>query len=141
MTALDSYIRGVFGQAFGSIYGAGTLVKVAMVSDGKGGWTETRTEYPVKCQRDRATEGMKETAQRGSSTNRAGYTGRDCKLFVLQAGVTVVPDTDDVVIFQGRSWAVSQVSEDPAASHWTMYGVEVRTALPGGGTGDTGGTV
>ena len=82
---------------------------------------------------------MRESAQRGSNTSRAGQTGRDCKLFVLQAGVAVTPDTDDLVIYQGRTWLVSQVNEDPAGSYWSMYGVEMRTLPAGGGT-DTGNT-
>lgn len=138
MTAIESHIRGVFGSVFGSIYGDGVLRRVTLVSNGKGGWTESVSEYPIKCQRDRATEGMREFAQRGSNVARAGMTGRDCKLFVLQAGLPVEPDTDDVIIYAGREWLVSQVNEDPAASHWTMYGVEMRSSAPGGT--DTGGT-
>ena len=137
MTLLEDHIKSVFGSVFGAAYGDGTLRKVALVPNGKGGWTESVAEYPIKCQRDRASEGMRESAQRGSNTSRAGHTGRDCKLFVLQQGVPVEPDTDDIILYQGRTWAVSQVSEDPAASHWTMYGVEMRAQMPVDNT-DTG---
>lgn len=112
----DGTIRAIFGSVFGAVYGDGTLRKVTFTDDGTGSLSETVVDHPVKCHIDRATEDMRDQ-------EAARYTGLAVKIFILQEGVAVVPDTDDRLLYRGKVWAISQVSEDPAASHWTARGV------------------
>ncbi len=113
----DGALRAVLGGVFGALYGSGTLTRVTLVDDAKGGWTESTTDHTVKVQVDRATEDMRSAAD-------AGYAGRDAKIIVLQQGVAVVPTTDDRLTYRGLTWRLSQVQSDPAQSHWIAYGVQ-----------------
>jgi hypothetical protein len=108
-------IQSLFGSVLSSIYGDGTLIRVVLVSDGQGGWTESPTEQPIKVQVDACTEAMRQ---------QAGYTDNDVRLLILQFGVTGGDITsDDVVVARGKRWRCYGITQDPAASYWEARAV------------------
>lgn len=113
MTLLDGYIRNVFGQVFSGIYLSGTLFRASYDYDSGGSIDETLASHSIKGQLDRADESM-----RGA----AGYTDTDMKIIILQAGVSVYPNTQDKIELGGRTWGILSVRQDPGASHWVLHG-------------------
>ncbi|MBV2144241.1 hypothetical protein KUG47_12125 [Falsochrobactrum sp. TDYN1] len=121
MSLLDTdALKNIMSAAFAPIFGTGQLIRTSMVRQ-PGGVILPVEEPPVdiSVQVDRADEAMRQSA---------GYTDTDVKLIILQAGIAgKEPDTDSIVVAQGRRWKVSGVRSDPARSHWIMRGIRQAT--------------
>ncbi|PZR88359.1 MAG: hypothetical protein DI537_23770 [Stutzerimonas stutzeri] len=113
MGLLDGALQAIAGRVFGGILLAGTLHKATEVDDGKGGYTTTFVDHPIRGARDACTEAMR---------REAGYVDTDARLIVLQLGVMAVPNTDDQITLQGQRWSIASVDSDPASTHWVMRG-------------------
>lgn len=113
MGLLDGGMQGIFGAAFGGLYLAGTLIRVTLTDDGEGGYSVSHAVHAIKGQVDQASERMRRAES---------YTDGDMRVIVLQSGVTVEPNTDDLAILGGKVWALSGIQADPAITHWEMTG-------------------
>ena len=112
MSLLDGGIRDIFGTAFGSIYLDATLIKVVRTEATNGDITQTPTSYPVKAHAPALTEAYR---------SQYGYTDKDIDIIVLQAGVSVVPNTDDKITYKGVDYTIStDAKTDGANSQWRM---------------------
>lgn len=112
-------IQQLFGDVFSDIYGDGQLITVTMVRGPGGVQVPQETSVPCKVQVDRCDEAMRQSA---------GYTDTDVKLIILQSDVSdKEPDTDSLVVAQGKRWKVSGVRQDPARSVWIMRGIRQAT--------------
>lgn len=115
MGLLDGGIQSLFGTAFAFLYLPGTLTRVLLTDNGKGGGSLIPSSQPCRVQVDTCTEAMRQ---------QAGYTDTDVRLLILQAGVTGgAIDTDCTVTVDsgplaGKSFAVAFVTQDPASSYW-----------------------
>lgn len=108
-------IQQLFGNIFSDIFGDGQLITVTMVRGPGGVQIPQETAVSCKVQVDRADEAMRQSA---------GYTDTDVKLIILQAGLSdKEPDSDSIVVAQGRRWKVSGVRSDPARAAWIMRGI------------------
>ncbi|ELT46836.1 hypothetical protein [Brucella intermedia] len=108
-------IQQLFGDIFSDIYGDGQLITVTMVRGPGGVQIPQESSVPCKVQVDRADESMRQSA---------GYTDTDVKLIILQSGLSdKEPDSDSIVVAQGRRWKVSGVRSDPARAAWIMRGI------------------
>lgn len=110
-------IQGLFGAAFGPIYGTGRLIRVKKVQRPNGTLVnEYQQPVAIKIQVDRADEAMRQ---------QAGYTETDVKLLILQSGVSgPMLTTDDVIEARGSRWSIYGCGEDPAKSYWRGRGVQ-----------------
>ncbi len=113
MGVLDGGLQSVFGVAFGSFYLDGVLQEVTNVPVGGGSTEEVTTDHAIKVQKDRATQRMREAE---------GYSSTDVAFYILQAGLSVDPNTDHRVIFQGQIWAIANIEADPASTYWEARG-------------------
>lgn len=104
-------LSGVFGAAFGAIYGDGTLHRIALAEAENGDVTPSETPAAVKLQRDDLSE-----AQRVA----AGYADIEARFLVLQSGVSPAPTSTDELTADGARWAIVSVSADPASTHWAV---------------------
>lgn len=123
MGLLDGGIQSVMGSAFGWLYLPGTLTRVTLVDDGKGGGSETTVAQPCRVQVDACTEAMRQ---------QAGYTATDVRLLILQAGVTGgdITTDDRVTILAGphagRTFEVDAVGpQDPGSSYWECRATKI----------------
>lgn len=113
MGLLDGGMQGIFGAAFGAVYPSGYLLRTTLTDDGEGGYTTSHAVHAIKGQVDQASERMRRAE---------GYTDGDMRVIVLQSGVAVEPNTDDLAILGGKVWALSGIQADPAVTHWEMTG-------------------
>lgn len=110
---LNGGLQAVFGAAFGAVYLPGYLLRTTLTDDGEGSYTTSHAVHAIKGQVDQASERMRRAE---------GYTDGDMRIIVLQSGVTVEPNTDDLAILGGKVWALSGIQADPAITHWEMTG-------------------
>lgn len=110
---LNGGLQAVFGAAFGAVYLPGYLLRTTLADDGEGGYAVSHAVHSIKGQVDQASERMR----RGD-----GYTDGDMRVIVLQSGVTVEPNTDDLTVLGGKVWVLSGIQADPAITHWEMTG-------------------
>ena len=110
---LNGGLQAVFGAAFGAVYLPGYLLRTTLTDDGEGGYSTSHAVHAIKGQVDQASERMRRAE---------GYTDGDMRVIVLQSGVTVEPNTDDLAILGGKVWALSGIQADPAVTHWEMTG-------------------
>lgn len=110
---LNGGLQGIFGAAFGAVYPSGYLLRTTLTDDGEGGYSTSHAVHSIKGQVDQASERMRRAE---------GYTDGDMRIIVLQSGVTVEPNTDDLAILGGKVWALSGIQADPAITHWEMTG-------------------
>lgn len=110
MGLLDGGIQSVMGSAFNFLYLPGTLTRVTLTDDGQGGGSSTPATQPCRVQIDACTEQMRQ---------QAGYTAKDVRLLVLQAGVSGGDiDTNCKVTAKGATYQIAWVTQDPGASYW-----------------------
>lgn len=117
MGILDTdYIKDMFGSVFSDIYASGQLIRVTQDRLPGGGFKLVEaTPVPIKVQKDRCTESMRQAQ---------GYTSDNVKLLILQSGVPGgKPTTDDIVVVDGERWKIYEIYEDPAQTYWAGRGV------------------
>lgn len=117
MTGLldTNFLQAQFGAVLSSIYGDGELIPVKMDRQPGGSMKPVeQPSIPIKVQVDNCDEAMRE---------QVGFADTDVKLIILQSGVSAHPDSDSIVIAQGRRWRVSGVRADPARASWVMRGI------------------
>lgn len=110
---LNGGLQAVFGAAFGAVYLPGYLLRTTLTDDGEGGYSTSHAVHAIKGQVDQASERMRRAD---------GYTDGDMRVIVLQSGVTVEPNTDDLTVLGGKVWVLSGIQADPAITHWEMTG-------------------
>lgn len=110
---LNGGLQAVFGAAFGAVYLPGYLLRTTLTDDGEGGYAVSHAVHSIKGQVDQASERMRRAD---------GYTDGDMRVIVLQSGVTVEPNTDDLTVLGGKVWVLSGIQADPAITHWEMTG-------------------
>lgn len=114
MGLLDGGLKGVFGTVFGSILPAGTLHIPTNTPDGKGGYTQSYSDTPIKAMRENYS-----TSYRQNN----GIPDTDVKIIVLQQGVAATPDTDHEITAMGiRYRVIGPVTQDPASASWEIRG-------------------
>lgn len=105
LTGLDKLIADIAGPL---VFGDGTLTRVTgRVSDGRGGFTETRTQVACKALVTEYSAFLKA---------QLGLTAAQRKIMVLGYGLSPPPAQGDVVGVAGGWWIVEEVVRDPAAA-------------------------
>lgn len=114
MGLLDGGGASILNGVFGSIYPAGSLVRILITEDAGGSQTESSVTIPIKVQTDGVTEAMR---------TASGYTDTDVRLIVLTAGLNGAITTDDEIIDgRGERWKVTLPSLDTCGSHYEIRG-------------------
>lgn len=107
MSILDS-LPATIGAALSGVFRDATLSRVsARVSDGRGGWTETITSDACKALVTDYTAWQRQAA---------GIPANERRILVLASTLEsgMAPKTGDALTIQGRTWAIVEVSSDPA---------------------------
>lgn len=122
MGLLDGDLRALFGAAFGGLYLDGTLHKDTTTFSG-GTVTGGFTDVAVKVSRP--------TAVSQKAVQSGGNVATDVRMYVLQDGLVGVspeykPETDDEITVEGQRYLVMGVNEDPAGTHWPIWGRKKR---------------
>lgn len=109
-------LSGVFGAAFGPIYGDATLRRITITHADDGTRSRSVSTAAVKAQQDELSEAARVAA---------GYTAKESRFLVLQSGAGVMPRTDDELVYGGATYAVKAVTADPASTHWVVRAEKV----------------
>lgn len=113
MGLLDGGLAAIFSSAFGEFYLDATLFRAATSADGKGGGSSSfDTGTSVKAQVDKATYAMQQSDN---------YVDGDQRILVLAYGVDPI-DTDCEIVVAGNRWKVAGVEQDPAVTHYALWG-------------------
>lgn len=108
MASVLDDLAGIIGDAFADVFYAATLHHVTgRVSDGRGGGTTSRADYPARALVDDYSAWVRSTL---------GIPDAERKIIVLGASVAVIPAPGDVVTVQGGSWLIVDTKRDPAAA-------------------------
>lgn len=123
---LDGGLKEVFGNAFGPIFLAGSLIKITRSHDDGGAITETEAApIPVKCVPERITEAMRSADE---------YTQDDVAFIILQKGVTGPLLSGDKLIFEGVIYRIgAPITQDAAKATWTFRATPIEDAPDDGG--------
>lgn len=102
LTGLDKLIADIAGPL---VFSPASLRRVARVSDGRGGQTET--EVPVDCQ-------ALVTDYSAFSKSSLGIPDTDRKILVLGHGLTPPPAPGNILVIDGYRWVIVATTRDPA---------------------------
>jgi hypothetical protein len=109
---LDGGLARIFYGAFSGIFLDATLHRATLVENGKGGYTQTFTDEPVKASIDKATQAMRDSP---------GYVDTDQRIIVLAYGLDEI-DTDCEITVKGKRWGIASVGTDPATAGYELHG-------------------
>lgn len=104
-------IKNMFNSVLSSIYGKGVLIRTTMVRQSGGVMVPVdQPPVAVRVQIDRCTEAMRQAQ---------GYTEKDVRMLVLQAGVPgQMITSNDKIVARGQTWKLYEIYEDPARVYW-----------------------
>lgn len=121
MGVLDG-LSEVFGKVFGVIFPDGGLRKVTLGDNGKGGYSSSHVDHPVKV--------LVETCD-DEQRQAEGYTERDASLIILRYGVQVELNLDDKIWADNQWWlAKSPLRADPVRAAWIVRGTPTVEEVP-----------
>lgn len=111
MGILDS-LPGIVSAAFGtSLFRAAFIYRVQRSPNGRGGHTVVNDQYEV----------------RGIVTEYTDYArimnaipAMDRKIIIAADGLTIVPKSDDFLVFEDEAWKAIAVERDPAGATYTI---------------------
>lgn len=111
MGILDD-LPSILNDALGTdVFKAGVLSVVSgVVSDGRGGYTPTRTNANVR---------ILVTEYNEFARSLGRIEDDDRKILILQHGIAVTPKPGDFIIADGINWAIQSIEQDPANATWT----------------------
>ncbi len=109
MGLLDGSIARVFGAAFGSFYRPGTLYRATLTRGEDQRVTSTGFD-PVSMR-------YQPNAISDEARARAGIPAGSVSLFILAAGLTADPTTEDEIAIDTGRYRILSVSQDPARSY------------------------
>lgn len=113
MGILDG-LQELFGEVFGDVFPDGTLHKQTLVDDGKGGYSSTQVDHPIKVLVESCSE-----EQRADP----GYTELDVSLIILQYLVAAALTSDDEVTANSLRWKINTpIRQDPVKAAWIARG-------------------
>lgn len=113
MGLLDG-LQETFGKVFGAIFRDGGLRKVTLIDNGKGGYSSSHVDHPVKV--------LIETCN-DEQRLAEGYSDKDASLIILRYGVAVDLNLDDLVYAESKWWAVkAPLVADPVQAAWIVRG-------------------
>lgn len=119
MSLLSGGLTGLFGAAFSAAYDDGKLVRVIRAPDGKGGWSETRSEpLPCKVHRPSMFVGQR-TIRAGERDKQTSAPANTVEILVLCHGVPERPRENDLIVYDGL-YRVRDVKPDGANTHWNL---------------------
>jgi hypothetical protein len=102
LTGLDKLIADIAGPL---VFSAASLRRVARVSDGRGGWTET--EAAEVCQ-------ALVTDYSAYAKGSLGIPDTDRKILLLGHGLTLPPQPGNIIVIEAYRWVIVQTMRDPA---------------------------
>jgi hypothetical protein len=117
MGLLDGDIARVFGAAFGSFYRPGTLHRAELARGADQRVTSTGfTPSPMRYQPNAISD---------EARARAGIPDGSVSLYILAAGLSPDPTTEDEIEIATGRYRILSVSQDPARSYHDVRAVPV----------------